>query len=224
MRYILKEEVSSLANIDEIHNINEVLIQNNYFNIGNQSICSESDLKCHVFHKLLNIIWADVKSELSDRIPLNYLHCGNLVVDGDLPDPNDNELVTRQPDITISFNSTTELEVNNGIQKHCTVNGEHIDIELKLLKGGYSSNMASSMRRDFCKLHGLCNLGTGLNNDIHGVTFHGIVIFAFQSEAIFNRYMEDEQFVTSLENYNNTVNLSSFILLLDEEENNGGLL
>ena len=171
-----------------VNQLREILIQDNRLSIENQPILTENDLKCILFYKIkryLNNIPFQIHSEEADKICISNDYCIDLTELGDIAHENTQ---TRKTDISITLNATIQDE--SIIRKGHTLSGDHIDIELKYIRKGYSHSYLRDIRRDLCKLKYLVDPDSEhLPNQ--GENKFGIFILGFNKLSILERFLNE---------------------------------
>lgn len=192
--------------------------------IGTERILTEGDLQSRLVSLLMyginhhqTINNPKVHLELSDRININEVYCDGLIEDGEIGN------YVRRTDITYNFSGLYCEE--SGIAKGFTLNGKHIDIEIKHMKKGYSSELLKSIKKDLCKLKSLLhpeimqpNMGANHPNAntppdiiIEGAVVFGIMVVSFKNLVLLQKYL-DEGLRDSLINFNQLNNVATLLL------------
>ena len=205
---------------------NKLVQNNNTFDLNNQIILTENDLKGILFHQIKtefsndlddpNYIDYGVHSEDSDLIAITDEYCEELTEIGDI---NRQETRTRQTDLCITLNPIYGEEDANAIAKGYKRSGNHIDIELKYIRKGFNSNLRGDIQRDLCKLKYLVDTNEGRNLNIdHGINHYGILFVGFKKRSVLERYLEKDHFqlYQKIVSFNNIPNVS--ILLFYSED------
>ena len=158
--------------------------------IENQRILTENDLKCIIFHRIkssLTNIFFEIHSEEADRISITDDYCVNLTEPNDIDHQTTR---TRKTDLTITLNPEV-THANTDVRKGHTLNGDHIDIELKYIREGYNAAYLKDIRRDLCKLKYLVDPTVEhFNENDHGVNKFGIFILGFNKLSVLRRYLD----------------------------------
>jgi len=219
-----------INNIDFIKN---TIISNNNELIGNPQILTEADIQSHMFMLIKNSIntsnqqqYYKIHTELADRIPINSTYCNDLIQQGDL---GIDQSYTRRTDITVTFDG--EYGEENRIHKGFSLNGKHIDIEIKHIRTRDSlMSLMKSIRRDLCKIKSLlhpdiinnANMNLHPNNyqnederdmkiDNEGCVVFGIMVISFislqQLENYLNNGLRD-----LLDDFNQLNNIATLLL------------
>lgn len=182
---------------------------------NDQDIFTESDLKCFLYKNIHVEIQNRgkpivVHTELADKILINE-EC-NCIVDNNAVINEEVSIV--RSDLTLTYSPSMPFLRNNGIQKEFTLSGTHIDIELKYIRGGFSTRNFMSIRKDLCKLKCLVNGVHLLNADLHGETVAGISIVLFESQEILMRYLNNNNQGTLQDDFQDFQNFGNLFTLL----------
>ena len=217
------------TNNNEINNFltslrNKLIQDNNTFDLSNQLILTENDLKGILFHQIKtefsndpnnpNYLDYSVHSEDSDLIAITDDYCTGLTEGGDI---SHEETKTRQTDLCITLNPTYDEEEQ--ITKGYRRGGDHIDIELKYIRKGFSRKYRGDIQRDLCKLKYLVDTAEGRNlNPNHGINHYGIFFLGFKKRSILEQYLREDDFslYQKIVSFQNIQNVS--ILLFYKEE------
>lgn len=199
---------------DLLQEIRNELLNNNSLNIDNQIINTENDLKCIIFHKIKQLNFqCEIHSEESDVIAINDNYCNGLTLPGDI---ENQETTTRTTDLTITINPVEGDETR--IQKGYSRFGQHVDIELKYIRKGYTNKLLKDIRRDLCKLKYVVDGNVehhSQNNNNNNLTKFGIFFLGFRKLSVLNQYFENGLYEKII-NFNN---LNNVAILLFYREN-----
>lgn len=195
-----------------LQEIRNVLFNNQIFNIDNQIINTENDLKCILFHKikLLNLNFQyEIHSEESDLIAIDNTYCNGLTLPGDILHENTR---TRTTDLTITINPVEGNEVT--IQKGYSRFGQQVDIELKYIRKGFTNQYLSDIRRDLCKLKYVVDVNKEHHDNTNACTF-GIFFLGFRKQSTLLEYLNNG-LRDKIESFNNLPNVA--VLLFFRED------
>ena len=203
-----------LTQLRQIFIINTQPTEYDIFNLDNQLVNTENDLKCIVFSKIKQInlgLPFEVHSEESDKIQITNDYCTNLTNIGDISNQTTS---TRQTDLTVTIEPQENPAIN--INKAYSRNGKHLDIELKYIRSGFSSAYLKDIRRDLCKLKYLVdpNVDHYAIND-HGINEFGIFFLGFRKKSVLEAYL-DAGLRQRINNFNQLDNVA--ILLFFRED------
>ncbi len=218
-----------LAN--NLNNIFNAIINGNYL-LDNQKVLTETDLQSQIFMLIKNAINLNgyhnfkIHTELADRIPIHSIYCGNLIQQGDI---GANQDYTRFTDITINYDG--QYGDQNRLHKGFSLNGKHIDIEIKHIRNRDNAvSILPRIRRDLCKIKSLlhpdiinnANMNIHPNNyenenerdtkiDNEGCVVFGIMIISFCSLDKLENYL-DNGLRDVLNSFNGLNNVATLII------------
>jgi hypothetical protein len=177
-----------------LHALRERLLTDHQqiFEIGDQPINTENDLKCMLFHKAVNLetdLQYEVHSEESDLIAIHDGYCAGLTLPGDI---ERQETRTRTTDMTITIDPVEGGTI--GIEKGYSRFGLHIDIELKYIREGFKSGYLKDIRRDLCKLKYVVDTDQEHHVNENGDQFpaeFGLFFLGFRMRSVLERYLNE---------------------------------
>lgn len=213
--------------------VNTILNDDNYL-VGNAKILTEVDLQSHLFGLIKSAInnglnELKIHTELADKIPIHSEYCVNLINPGDL---GDNQTYTRFTDITVTYEGRYGEE--NRIFKGFSLNGKHIDIEIKHIRTRDSAaGLMKKVRKDLCKIKSLLHsdIANNENMNIHpndyeddderdtkinneGCVVFGIMVISFCSLGKLESFLDNG--LGDLLNSFNELNNVATLLLYEE--------
>ena len=211
--FVFCEFASENESVNTIMNSLRNYLINNQNNEVITPIITESDFKLMLYNSLMAAvdnannmhippIEVQVHTELADKKIQSDI-CDGFGQTGD-------KLV--RSDITMTIDPIL-IQGSHGINKSFTLNGIHVDFELKYIRNQFKTEKLKEIKKDLCKLKCLVYGESAIEIHLHGHTVMGIAILLFENEEILSRYINHNEVISLIQEINQIQELDNLFTL-----------